>query len=470
VVTAALVVGLAGALCWAVALLVAQRTAAARVHAAAADLAAARVAHGGPGPGPDDPAPAADRPAGTVAVPGSTPASARDRSPGRRPGLDHDDEPVGGLDAALDRLEEAVAEAVASRRHGARSEDRLSWALGAIGHGVVLYDERGRVTYRNDPAASFLAARHSDVLVEEAISALARDALRGRVTSRELELFGPPRRILSLRAMPLEDPSRPSGALVVIEDTSERRHLENVRRDFVANVSHELKTPIGALALLAETLLDEPDPEVVRRLATRLATEAFRVGRTIDDLLELSRLEASSGGLRDDVVEVAVVTAEAAERARTAAEQHGIVIEDGDVPPGLTVVGERRQLVSAVTNLVDNAVKYSEPGSTVTLLARTDGAWVDVVVRDRGIGIPRRDLERIFERFYRVDRARSRETGGTGLGLAIVRHVASNHRGEVRVESREGVGSTFTLRLPAGPPRPPEAAHARSSPATLEGP
>jgi two-component system sensor histidine kinase SenX3 len=114
------------------------------------------------------------------------------------------------------------------------------------------------------------------------------------------------------------------------------------------------------------------------------------------------------------------------------------------------VFGDRRQLVSAVTNLLDNAVKYSEPGSTVDVAARTDGRWVDVTVRDRGIGIPRRDLERIFERFYRVDRARSRETGGTGLGLAIVRHVASNHRGEIRVESREGVGSTFTLRLPAG--------------------
>jgi two-component system sensor histidine kinase SenX3 len=134
-----------------------------------------------------------------------------------------------------------------------------------------------------------------------------------------------------------------------------------------------------------------------------------------------------------------------------AAEQRGIEFAVEEAPTRLTVIGERRQLVSAVTNLLDNAVKYSEPGSTVEVRARTDGTWVDVTVRDHGIGIPRRDLERIFERFYRVDRARSRETGGTGLGLAIVRHVASNHRGEVRVESREGVGSTFTLRLPAGP-------------------
>jgi two-component system sensor histidine kinase SenX3 len=238
--------------------------------------------------------------------------------------------------------------------------------------------------------------------------------------------------------------------LVVVEDTSERRRLENVRRDFVANISHELKTPVGALALLAETLLDEDEPDVVKRLAERLANEAFRVGNTIDDLLELSRLEVATG-LANDKVPVAHFVGDAADRVRPAAEQRGISIEVGGMPARLTVVGDRRQLVSAVTNLLDNAVKYSEPGSSVDVAARTDGAWVDVTVGDRGIGIPRRDLERIFERFYRVDRARSRETGGTGLGLAIVRHVASNHRGEVRVESREGVGSTFTLRLPAGP-------------------
>jgi two-component system, OmpR family, sensor histidine kinase SenX3 len=256
--------------------------------------------------------------------------------------------------------------------------------------------------------------------------------------------------VLSVRATPLEHTSRPSGVLVVVEDTSERRRLENVRRDFVANISHELKTPVGALALLAETMLDEDDPDVTRRLAERLAAEAFRVGNTIDDLLELSRLEVATG-LAADTVSVAQFVADAVERVRGAAEQRGIEIEVEEAPVRLTVIGDRRQLVSAVTNLVDNAVKYSEPGSTVAVRARTDGVWVDVTVRDHGMGIPRRDLERIFERFYRVDRARSRETGGTGLGLAIVRHVASNHRGEVRVESREGVGSTFTLRLPAGP-------------------
>ncbi|HET8620226.1 MAG TPA: ATP-binding protein [Acidimicrobiales bacterium] len=354
------------------------------------------------------------------------------------------------LDDALDDLERSAAAAVERRARASRGENRLSWALGAIANGVVIFDERGDIVYRNDPAASFLAARHSDALVEEAITTMAADALRGRAGERELELFGPPRRTLSVRAVPLERATRPSGVLVVVEDTSERRRLENVRRDFVANISHELKTPVGALALLAETLLDESDPDVTRRLAERLAAEAFRVGNTIDDLLELSRLEVATG-LATDEVGVAGFVIDATDRVRPAAEQRGIEIRVEAPPARLTVVGDRRQLVSAVTNLLDNAVKYSEPGSTIEVRARTDGTWVDVTVRDHGIGIPRRDLERIFERFYRVDRARSRETGGTGLGLAIVRHVASNHRGEVRVQSREGVGSTFTLRLPAGP-------------------
>jgi two-component system, OmpR family, sensor histidine kinase SenX3 len=356
----------------------------------------------------------------------------------------------GGLDGALDRLEHSVSQATERCTRMADAENRLSWALGAIANGVVIFDERGEVVYRNDPAASFLAARHSDALVEDAIGTLAADALRGRRAERELELFGPPRRMLNVRAVPLADPARPSGVLVVVEDTSERRRLENVRRDFVANISHELKTPVGALALLAETLLDERDPEVARRLAERLANEAFRVGGTIDDLLELSRLEVASAPANEHVPVSTFVT-EAVARVEPAAEQRGIEFAVEETPDRLTVVGERRQLVSAVTNLLDNAVKYSEPGSSVEVRARTDGTWVDVTVRDHGMGIPRRDLERIFERFYRVDRARSRETGGTGLGLAIVRHVASNHRGEVRVESREGLGSTFTLRLPAGP-------------------
>ena len=355
------------------------------------------------------------------------------------------------LDAArrrVDQLEAAVDQDGQRRADLARKESRLRAALGAITHGVVVYDSDGEVSYRNRPAATYLAARHGDALVENAISTVATRALRGKDTEEEVEVYGPPRRTLSLRAVPLGKGEKPDGALVEVEDTSARRRLENVRRDFVANISHELKTPIGAIALLAETLLGEDDTDVMRRLAERMAGEAFRVSHTIDDLLELSLIEASPTQV-DESLPVTLFVAEAVERVRPAADRRGISVDVDDPARGLTVYGERRQLVSATANLLDNAVKYSEPGSSVEVRAQSDGRWVDVEVRDHGIGIPHRDLERIFERFYRVDRARSRETGGTGLGLAIVRHVASNHRGEVRVESREGEGSCFTLRLPA---------------------
>jgi two-component system sensor histidine kinase SenX3 len=178
--------------------------------------------------------------------------------------------------------------------------------------------------------------------------------------------------------------------------------------------------------------------------------ESQRVARIIDDLLDLSRIESEEAPLREPVP-VHLVVAQAVERVRTAADQRGIGIDAPEAPQRVSLLGDRRQLVSALYNLLENAVKYSDVESTVEVRARTDGRWVELTVRDHGIGIPGRDLERIFERFYRVDQGRGRDTGGTGLGLAIVRHVAANHRGEVQVESREGEGSTFTLRLPAGP-------------------
>ncbi|MGH9275850.1 MAG: sensor histidine kinase [Acidimicrobiales bacterium] len=330
-------------------------------------------------------------------------------------------------------------------------EDRLAGALMMIPQGVIVFDPEGTISFRNRVAASYLTARHGEALVEEAINDLAEAVGVGGATAptRNVELFGPPRRTLVLRGIGLEQGGRHVGALVVIDDVTERRRLEAVRRDFVANISHELKTPIGALGLLAETLLAEDEPTVARRLSERMLTEAFRVGRTIDDLLELSRIEADEAARREDVP-VHVLIAEAVDRVRGAAEQQGIAINVEEPSVHLAVTGDRRQLVSATYNLLENAVKYSDAGSTVQVRARTDGRFVDIDVEDHGIGIPRRDLERVFERFYRVDRARSRETGGTGLGLAIVRHVANNHAGDVRVESLEGEGSTFTLRVPVG--------------------
>ena len=357
-----------------------------------------------------------------------------------------------GLAEATSVIERVVDRALLRGGDVSLAEARLASALAVIPQGVVVFDEGGGIAFRNEVAASYLTARHGEALVEEAITELAAATVGPSGTTappRTVDLFGPPRRTLVLKATRLEHDAHGFGVLVVIDDVTDRRRLEAVRRDFVANISHELKTPVGALALLAETLLSEDDPAVARRLAERMVTEAFRVGGTIDDLLELSRIEAAEEAKREDVP-VGLFVAEAVDRVRPAAEQQGISIEVEEPAARLAVGGDRRQLVSATYNLLENAVKYSDPGSTVQVRAHTDGRWVDISIEDHGIGIPRRDLERVFERFYRVDRARSRETGGTGLGLAIVRHVASNHAGEVRVESREGEGSTFTLRLPVG--------------------
>ncbi|MCU1448002.1 MAG: hypothetical protein JWP02_172 [Acidimicrobiales bacterium] len=357
---------------------------------------------------------------------------------------------VDGLEGALASVEQAADESVSAADRTRSAAGRLAQALDALHQGVVLCDEEGRVTYRNRLAESFAGARHAEALAEQAINDVLGAALEGDPQSRNVDLYGPPRRNLQITAVPLADGVRSLGAVAVIEDISDRRRLEAVRRDFVANVSHELKTPVGALGLLAETLVDEDDSAVIRRLAERMQAEAIRVGRIIHDLLDLSRLEAEESPEREPVA-VHLLVAQAVEQIRAAAEARDVELDVAEVPRRITVPGDRRQLVSAVYNLLDNAVKYSERGSAVHVRCATDGNSVELAVQDHGIGIPSRDYERIFERFYRVDRARSRETGGTGLGLAIVRHVATNHGGKVAVTSREGEGSIFVLRLPAGP-------------------
>jgi two-component system sensor histidine kinase SenX3 len=351
---------------------------------------------------------------------------------------------------------------------------RLAHALDAIPQAVLITDADGQVVFRNRSAEAFESARHSDALVEAAITDLVGSALAGHAEHRAIDLFGPPRRSLVISTTPLldvapedQDPSgrgdrdetassarvgtsRPAlrGALAVVDDVSERRRLEATRRDFVANISHELRTPIGAVGLLAETLLAEDEPAVANRLAERIVTEAFRLARTVEDLLVLSTIE--SGETPElERVPIHQVVAEAVERIEPAAEQAGIAIEVSEPDRRIAIQGDRRQVTSALSNLLDNAVKYSDRGSQVEVSAGTDGVDVVIRVRDHGIGIPKADLERVFERFYRVDQARSRTTGGTGLGLAIVRHVATNHLGEVRVDSRLGEGSTFELILPS---------------------
>jgi two-component system sensor histidine kinase SenX3 len=238
-------------------------------------------------------------------------------------------------------------------------------------------------------------------------------------------------------------------------DVTEAHRVARVRRDFVANVSHELKTPIGALQLLAEALLDaEEDATAARRFAERIQHESSRLGRLVNELLELSRLQGAEPLPTLVPVTVDWLVVEVVDRTRTAASAKRIDVDvSGD--RGVTVYGSDSQLATAVANLVENAIAYSAEDTRVTVAVRAEGEFVEISVADQGIGIPQGDLDRIFERFYRTDQARSRATGGTGLGLAIVKHIATNHGGRVDVVSTPGQGSTFTLRLPA---RPPEAA------------
>ncbi|MGQ0573409.1 MAG: sensor histidine kinase [Pseudonocardia sp.] len=262
---------------------------------------------------------------------------------------------------------------------------------------------------------------------------------------------------------------RPLGegfTLVEAEDTSEAVRLEATRRDFVANVSHELKTPVGAVGLLAEAVLDATDdPVEVHRFATKILKESTRLGAMVTELIALSRL---TGAERlPELAEVGVdgVIHDALARCRLSAESAGIEIT-ADRPSGLEVEGDHTLLVTALSNLVDNAVAYSPPDAPVSITRRCAGDWVEISVTDRGIGIAAEHQKRVFERFFRVDPARSRATGGTGLGLAIVKHVLANHGGEVRLWSTPGTGSTFTMRLPARVgaeqdlPAPPVAAPA----------
>ena len=319
----------------------------------------------------------------------------------------------------------------------------LNSVLNAIPLGVVVTDEQGNIVLGNHVVAGVEISRHIDVLVNEAAERIIKKSRELGSTVREtLELFGPPPRTLVIEARPLEGLK----SIAIIEDISERTRIDAVRTDFVANISHELKTPVGALSILADTIRDEDDLKVIHRLSSKMVKEANRMAKTIDDLLELSRIELDVSAVLEPVSIFSVI-AESIDRMAYFAAQAGISIVSQLPEADCVVKGDRLQLVSAVSNLVDNAVKYSEKGDKVTVRVSPGDAAIDISVSDEGIGIPQSDIDRIFERFYRVDRARSRGTGGTGLGLSIVRHVMNNHGGSVNVTSQEGEGSTFVLTL-----------------------
>jgi two-component system, OmpR family, sensor histidine kinase SenX3 len=237
-------------------------------------------------------------------------------------------------------------------------------------------------------------------------------------------------------------------AVVFVYDHSEYARMEATRRDFVANVSHELKTPVGAMSVLAEALLSSADdPETVRRFGEKVLVEATRLGNMVSELIELSRLQGAERLPDMGAVDVDSIVAEAISRHKVPADNADITVRT-DEASGLQMMGEQALLVTALANLVSNAIAYSPPGSLVSISRQRRGENIEIAVTDRGIGIARKDQERVFERFFRADKARSRSTGGTGLGLAIAKHVAANHNGSIGLWSQLGTGSTFTLSIP----------------------
>ncbi|MDQ3979532.1 MAG: ATP-binding protein [Actinomycetota bacterium] len=308
----------------------------------------------------------------------------------------------------------------------------------------MIEDATRRTVASNQLARSPFGEVTGDALAGAVLSRAMAQARAGHAGSEALDLHGPQPRRLEVTASPLPD----GGVVAVLVDATERRRLDAVRRDFIANVNHELRTPIGALGVLAEALSGQRDQATLDRLAGRISMEVDRARALIEDLLEFSRVEADLQRTREPVA-LADVVEMASARVSASAEQKGVHLDLPDRAGLPTLVGDREQLVTAVANLLDNAVKYSEAGTTVRVTVSSEDEAVVIAVTDEGIGIPARDLDRIFERFYRVDAARDRRTGGTGLGLAIVRHVATNHGGTVSVRSQEGMGSTFTLRLPS---------------------
>ncbi len=318
--------------------------------------------------------------------------------------------------------------------------------LSTMHDGVLLIGRDLDVAFANEAVGRHLPSVPGslDAVLPLALRTAIQDSRERREPTSMLIETGVPARWLRGTITPAAD----EATLVVVRDVTQQRQLEAVRRDFVANASHELKTPAATIQAVAETLRQAAadDPAAIPHFASQLEREAVRLSRIVADLLDLSRLE--SGSALDDFVSLGAAAREEGQRLEETAVQTGVTLEiltEGERP----VRGSQRDLALLARNLIDNAIRYSHGGGQVVVQVDSDGEEVTLRVSDKGIGIPSRDISRIFERFYRVDRARSRETGGTGLGLAIVKHVVENHGGTIEVESELGRGTTFRVRIPA---------------------
>ena len=330
--------------------------------------------------------------------------------------------------------------------------DEVIRVLSVLPSASIVTAPDGAVLRASSRALALGLVNRSALTVPDISRLVERVGEDGNAREQEMRVRRPPlgRELLELR---VRVAALGTGVLLIlIDDLAEERRVDAVRRDFVANVSHELKTPVGALSLLAETVLSAADdPEQVRHFAERMQMEASRLASLIQDVIDLSRLQSDDPMTRAEVVDVDELVTRALEEVRTLAVSRDIeVVRSED--SGVEIYGDRGQLLTAVRNLVTNAIVYSPMGTRVAVSARMNEGIAEITVKDQGIGIPSHDLDRIFERFYRVDQARSRSTGGTGLGLAIVKHVCQNHGGECTVWSEVGTGSTLTLRLPAYDP------------------
>ncbi|MGO1384163.1 MAG: sensor histidine kinase [Arachnia sp.] len=337
-------------------------------------------------------------------------------------------------------------------RAGSVASMDMSRVVGALRAGTMLVGSHDEVLTTNQTALAMGLARGTRVGFPELLELIRSSRSSGRIYRGRIEREREPGiEVIELlgRVVPLED----GVVLVIAEDEAANRRVETVRRDFVANVSHELKTPIGAIGILAEAVeAASDDPEAVSRFAGRLQLESSRLAELVGQIIDLSRLQSSDPLGTVEMVDVEDVVDEALARSREAADHRGVSLSRSQDRQS-TVVGDRWQLTDALTNLVQNAIAYSDRRARVSVGVSTvtvgEDRFVDIRVSDNGIGISVEDQERIFERFYRVDHGRSRESGGTGLGLSIVRHIASSHGGTVSVWSQPRQGSTFTLRLPA---------------------
>lgn len=350
-------------------------------------------------------------------------------------------------------LDEALRALERSSTQAQRERSQLAGALQAASIGIIVTDDHGVAVFANQAADQLLGARQGEAVAEVRLREAIEEAVLERSSvATEVELYTPVRRVLEIIAIPLDFGVESVGAVVYVDDVTERRRVDAIRTDFISNVSHELKTPLSALAVLAETIGDNlDDPKVAGRLASRLGDEANRLSTLVDDILDLSQAEALAS--HDEPVQADALVRSVEDLTRPTATDRGVELVVESAPPAARISGDQRQLRSMLVNLVDNAIKYTEPTKgdpppTVTLRTAIVDDTVVFEVQDEGIGIPDGHVDRVFERFYRVDRARSRSTGGTGLGLSIVRHVALNHDGAVAVESTLGEGSTFTITLP----------------------